>query len=318
MNVKFALVLSLIASSLLADSFPETWGYLMKGEEASFPARSTLTDVACFSASVDEDGKLTGGALQPPSLPGGATTLRSHLVITFPWNTTLAHIYLDPDLPFYHRILSGIVERSAPFQGVQIDIESVSTKDRAAFQSFLVAVKKALPPGKIFSVAVPARWDAYARTNPEDPFNYAFVNQVADRVIVMAYDEHHRTGAAGPIASLPWCQKIYAYALQTIDPDKLVMGIPLYGRSWQSPSFAKAYKNLEILRELRAKTIRPTTDRETGGTYQFQETVSVQVYFETRESLAAKLNLYAARPIRGVAVWRISQEPPGFWESLLP
>lgn len=317
MKFKLALLLSLISSSLLAGSFPETWGYLMKGEESSLPARSSLTDIACFSASVDEDGNLTGGALQPPSLPGGASALRSHLVVTFPWNMTLSHIYLNPELPFYHRILSGIVQRSAPFQGVQIDIESVSSKDRVAFQSFLVAVKKALPHGKVFSVAVPARWDAYARTNPEDPFNYAFINQVADRVVVMAYDEHHRTGAAGPIASLPWCQKIYAHALRTIDPDKLIMGIPLYGRSWQSPSFAKAYKNPDILRELRAKNIRPVTDWKTGGTYSFEETVSVQVYFETPESLAAKMNLYAVRPICGVAFWRISQEPQGFWETLL-
>ena len=34
-------------------------------------------------------------------------------------------------------------------------------------------------------------------------------------------------------------------------------------------------------------------------------------------SLDAKMKLYASKPIRGIAFWRISQEPVGFWDHLV-
>ena len=39
---------------------------------------------------------------------GALTTARYHLVVTIPWNSTLAHIYLDPKLPFRNRIIAAI------------------------------------------------------------------------------------------------------------------------------------------------------------------------------------------------------------------
>ncbi|RKX45938.1 MAG: hypothetical protein DRP64_03990 [Verrucomicrobia bacterium] len=304
------------ASSIAAPArLPETWAYLMKGEEKHFPTQSPITDVACFSAKINGDGNLEGGHLRPPALPDARPGTRYHLVVTIPWNPTLAHIFLDPELPFRNRIIANIVERSKPFDGVQIDFESIGKDDGTAYLNFLVAIKKALPKEKLFSVAVMARWAGHKQKNPTDAFDYPFIGMIADRVVVMAYDEHYRGGGPGPVASLPWCKKIYTYALKTIDPDKLVMGIPLYGRGWQTPSLARAYKNSEVVDELLTKGIKSSWHPETGGTYSFTETVTINVHYETLQSLEAKLNLYSQRPIRGVAYWRIGQEPEGFWKQ---
>jgi len=283
-------------------------------EEKYFPARSPITDVACFSAQVDGDGNLKGGHLRPPALPGARPGARYHLVVTIPWNSTLAHIFLNPELPLRNHIIDGIVERSKPFDGVQIDFESVNKADGTAYLNFLVAVKKALPKEKLFSVAVMARWAGHKQKNPNDAFDYPFIGMIADRVIIMAYDEHYSGGGPGPVSSLPWCEKIYTYALSTIPPGKLVMGIPLYGRGWQTPTLARAYKNREIRAELRERQISPSNDWKTGGAYSFTETVTINVHYETLQSLEAKLNLYSQRPIRGTAYWRIGQEPEGFWK----
>ncbi|MEN7973518.1 MAG: glycosyl hydrolase family 18 protein [Verrucomicrobiota bacterium] len=287
----------------------------MKGEEKHFPAESPITDVACFSAKVNGDGDLKGGHLSPPALSGANPGTRYHLVITIPWNSTLAHIFLNPELPFRSRIIANIVERSKPYDGVQIDFESIAKEDGTAYLNFLSAVKKALPKNKLFSVAVMARWAEHKKKNPNDAFDYPFIGMIADRVVVMAYDEHYRGGGPGPIASLPWCKKIYSYALTTIDPDKLVMGIPLYGRGWQKPSLARAYKNSEIVDELLGREIKSNWDPEAGGAYSFSENVTVTVHYETTQSLQTKLDLYSQQPIRGVAYWRIGQEPHGFWEK---
>jgi len=296
--------------------FNETWAYLMKGEEKYFPSSSPITDIGCFSAAVDGDGNLSGGHLAPPQLPGTGPDTRYHLIITIPWSTTLSHIYLDSKLPFRQRIIDGIVERCQPFDGVQIDIESVSSNDKAAYLKFLVAVKKALPENKLFSVAVMARWADHKKKNPSDAFDYPFIGKVADRVIIMAYDEHYRGGGPGPIASLPWCEKIYRYARKTIPPEKIVMGIPLYGRSWQKEKTAAAMRNPKIWTDLRIRGAQLESTPENGGSYSYTTNVTMKVHFESMPSLNAKMDLYAAKPIAGVAFWRISQGPRGFWEQL--
>lgn len=286
----------------------------MKGEEKYFPTQAPITDVACFSASVNGDGHLTGGHLTPPALP--IDGLRYHLVVTIPWNSTLAHIYLNPDLPFRERIIAGIVERSKPFDGVQVDFEGIAKEDGINYLNFLAAVRKALPKDKMFSVAVMARWAEHKQKNPTDAFDYPFINMIADRIVIMAYDEHHRSGTPGPIASLPWCNRIYEYAVKTIDPGKLVMGIPLYGRSWQQETVARAYRNPEVWTDLRIQKAQLQSDAENGGSYSYTTNVTMKVHFETLPSLDAKMSLYASKPIRGIAFWRISQEPLNFWEHL--
>lgn len=303
----------LAALPAAAKPFPEIWAYLMKGEESYYPASSPITDVGCFSASIDGDGNLTGGHLTPPELPGD---VRYHLVVTMPWNSTLAHIYLNPDEAFRDRIIQGIVERSKPFDGIQIDFESISKEDGTAYLNFLAALKKALPEDKLFSVAVMARWAAHKQKNPSDAFDYPFIGMIADRVVIMAYDEHYRGGQAGPIASLPWCEKIYDYALKTIDPDKLIMGIPLYGRSWQKESLARAYRNPDTWSRLRETGAELISDPAYGGSFSYTTNVTVAVHFENLPSLDAKMELYQSKPIRGIAFWRISQEPIGFWDHL--
>ena len=309
-------ILLFIAHSSTAQPFSEIWAYLYNGENKYFPTNSPITDVACFSTVIDGDGNLKGGPLSPPDgLPGH---MRYHLVVSIPWNQTLAHLYLNPELPLRNRIISRIVERAAPFDGLQIDIESVAPEDGINYLNFLAAVKKALPEDKTFSVAAMARWADHKKKHPDDAFDYPFINLIADRVIIMAYDEHSRGDAPGPIASADWCKKIYAYATQTIDPEKLIMGLPLYGRSWQTETTARAYRNPEIWSDLRARGITPDTSAETGGTYQYTTNVSVHVHFETLPSLEQKMNLYRSKPICGVAFWRIGQEPIGFWEHINP
>lgn len=132
----------------------------------------------------------------------------------------------------------------------------------------------------------------------------------------MAYDEHYRGGTAGPIASLPWCKKIYSYAQKTIDPNKLIMGIPLYGRSWQKEKTAKAFRNPEVWTDLRIHNAQLKSTAEDGGSYSYTTSATINVHFETLPSLNGKLNLYRSKPTKGVAFWRISQEPLNFWSTL--
>jgi spore germination protein YaaH len=284
----------------------------MQGEESLFPTQSGITDIAHFSAAVQADGTLKNRLALPPNLPTAPTHARRHLVITAPWNPDLYHHYLNPELPFSQRIISEIVHHSQPYDGIQIDFEGIADRDGTAFLNFLIQLKKALPEDKIFSVAVMARWAKHKQKNPRDAFDYPLIGRIADRVIIMAYDEHYRTGPSGPIASLAWCKPIFSYALATIPKEKIIMGIPLYGRAWQTEALAKAYKNRDLQQELKTRALTPQSDPTYGGKYSFTETVRIDVHYETVDSIRTKQAYYMRQPIGGTAYWRIGQEPAAY------
>ena len=296
-------------------SLAECWGYLIKGEEYLFPTNAPITDLACFSTQVDADGNLKGGYTTPPPLSSSSENMRFHLVITIPWNSSLAHLYLNPELPLREYILKEILNRATPFDGVQIDFEGIASEDGTAYLNFLTELKKRLPPDKMLSVAVSARWKSHKKRFPNDAYDYAFIGLIADRVVVMAYDEHYGGGTPGPIASLAWCEKIYDYACETIPPEKIIMGIPFYGRGWQTPkTLSGTYRSQEIEKRLKAKKLSVKEDKN-GGSFSYEQSVSISVFYETKESILEKVGLYKKYSIRGLAFWRIGQEPNGFWES---
>ena len=308
-------ILCILMISFSASANNEVWAYLMKGEESFYPKKSSITDIAHFDLKVKKDGTLTESLTKPPALNNLDTSVRHHLVITAPYNADLFHHYLDKELPFRSNIIRSIVEKSRFFDGIQIDFEGIHSDDGTAFINFLIFLKSALPKDKILSVAVMARWESYMKKYPMDAYNYKLIGKIADRVIVMAYDEHYRTGKAGPIASEAWCSKIFNHALKSIPNKKIIMGIPLYGRAWQDDVKPKVSKQIDVNNELEKRNLMTKKNPETGGSFSYKETITVNVFHETLESIKNKQALYLAQPIQGLAYWRIGQEPDNFWKS---
>lgn len=292
-------------------SFEETWGYLYKGEESFLNGTEPLTDICYFSAQLNDIGRLEE-TMAPPTLPGRlGQQARLHLVISAPASKTLMYFCLHKDLQTRTDLLKDIVRLSDAFQGVQIDFESIRPEDSSAFLSFLSGLRGQLNRQKILSVAVPAR-----TTLKYDAFSYGGIAAIVDKVIVMAYDEHWRTGPPGPIASTQWCEKVGRFAITHIPAQKLVMGLPLYGRVWQKEDIARALKYPETLQLWERN--RPLLKRLHDGTpfFSFKQQINAIVYYEDLRSLTNKLSLYHQMGIQGVGFWRIGQGPAALWEQL--
>jgi spore germination protein len=291
--------------------FQEIWTYLIPGEEDSLKGSEAITDICYFAATVDDTGRIkTNPNIE--RIPSQVRDQRKiHLVVNAPNNVSLMYWLLMKDRETKQALIQDLVRISEHFDGLQIDFETIRPEDRHGFWQFLKEIKEALPAQKIFSVAVLAR-----TSDQSDAFNYQRIAPIVDRVFVMAYDEHWRTGPPGTIASLHWCENICQFAQATIPKEKLILGLPLYGRVWQIQEVSRPLKYFQALQLLDSHQI--TLQYETDGSshFQYHPRVDALVYFENIDSLSKKLSLYHQRNIGAVGFWRAGQEPTQFWDLL--
>ncbi len=293
-------------------AFKEVWGYLMEGEERFFKADFPVTDIGYFCARLDDEGKIhkipNYSFLQQKT----GKKPKIHCVITADYNRSLMHWCLKKDLETRDALIAQIVEIGKTFDGVQIDFESIRSQEREAFVLFLQQIRKILPKEKSLSIALPARTKLI-----QDGYDYKAIAEVADKVLIMGYDEHYSGGPPGTIASLDWHKKVYSFAKSQIPKEKLVMLFPFYGRVWQKQKIGRALKYFQML-DLWKEKSSPTVQREEDNTpyFTYKEQIDAVVYFEDLKSLKTKLSWYEKEGLSSVGFWRISQEPSSLWEHL--
>ena len=291
--------------------FQEIWGYLMKGEEKEVTGREPFTDILYFGAGVSRDGRLSGSGA-PPALPYNGMKPRVHLVVFILSDPSLLHRCLFKKGPARRSLVSDITAAADRYDGIQIDFESVLPEDGKAFLVFLAELKRKMP-GKILSAAVPVRLNGNGKG--KEAYDYASLSGILDRIVVMAYDQHWRTSNAGPVASLSWCEAAAEYAVASIPRDRLVMGIPLYGRAWQDKRLNRAVTYRQA-RELSGRSGKRLEYIDKGPYFEYTEEVTVRVFYEDIGSIHAKMKLYDSYRIPSVAFWRIGQGPQELWSTI--
>ena len=287
--------------------FQEIWAYLMAGEEQFLPVQSPVTDVAYFSARISSRGELYG---VPDIGKLGAIPARRHLVVAEVSNQAIVHFVLNPDYPLRATLIRDIANAAAPYDGVNIDFEMMRTDDGPAFLEFLGLLKQAIGP-RTLSVCVPAR-----TRKMNDAYDYEAIGLLADRVFVMAYDEHWSGSTAGPVSSINWASRVSSWAVQAVDPGKLIMGMPFYGRAWGNRNPAGAYRYSGVSRII--DETGSTWDRNPEGIpfFSFQETINYTLFFDDAESIRHRGLAYQRDGIRNIGFWRLGQEDPGVWRIL--
>jgi spore germination protein len=293
-----------VADETSEKAVPEIWAYLVEGSEKAYKGKEPITDICYFRAIVNYKGELAGAKEIPASviLREG---VRKHLVIAELSNTALSHFILQKDSPVRNKLIDDIVNKSEGYEGVQIDFESIHAEDKNDFFSFLKDLKSKMR-GKILSVAVPARTRLV-----DDAFNYEVLREIADRLIIMAYDEHWKGSNPGPVASMEWCEKVARYTKTVIPKEKLVMGVPLYGRSWQNANYSKEMKYDDV-KKISSKKAQNAKHPKV----EYQRSVKVTVFFESVSSIMNKVKMYSKNDIESVAFWRMGQGPEEVWPAL--
>lgn len=199
------------------------------------------------------------------------------------------------------------------YDGVNIDLENVSPKDRTALTEFMRRLSRELRSrGKTLSIAVPG----ITRDQPANDWNGAFdlraLGAVSDAVIVMAYDEHWSTSAPGPVAALPWVEAVVQHTAREVGRDKLLLGIAFYGYDWPTRGFAEGVSMREAVS--RARRTKASILWDTEGQVPYYKSAGRTVYFENATSIERKLALATRQKLAGVAAWRLGIELPEVWD----
>jgi len=191
------------------------------------------------------------------------------------------------------------------YDGVNIDFELMGYEDASLFTSFLRDLKTNLGPNKTLSVAV------FARTGKETwptPYQYKEIGQIADRVVVMAYDYSYTTSKPGPVAPLWWVKEVTDYMVKNIPREKILLGMPTYGYNWSSGNKAvtvTAKKLTEIESHYTVQKFFDTASMSPYYIYYDEQGVRHEIWLENEQSLNEKWDVAVKNRLAGVSFWRI-------------
>jgi hypothetical protein len=295
-----------VLSDLPVSSFKEIWAYVVNGHESSLKLNLPVSDVVYFGAEVDRYGRLVG---VPKRVKLSKFSGRIHMSVACN-GAGLTHFVIEPGSKARAALVADILAAAKDYDGLNIDMELVPAQDSENFLSFLAELRAGIGKKRIFSVCVPAR------TKAVGPYNYEKIAFLSDRVFVMAYDEHWSSSAPGPVASMNWCRDVSNYALKAISSEKLVMGIPFYGRAWGNTSTSRALINSTTERIKKEHGVQDIKRVSGIPTFTYSVTVKVTVYYEDEYSIATRVNMYRNQGVKSIGFWRLGQETMAVWATV--
>ena len=199
--------------------------------------------------------------------------------------------------------------------GVMIDFETMPKAGIALERQFIVELRARLAPKhKLVTVTVPIDDDTWS------PRAFA---EVADKVVLMAYDEHYMTGTPGPIASNNWFVSHLGDALRGVPANKVVVALGSYAYDWHGGEADPLTIEEAWLSALDSGT-RPNWDKVSGNAgFAFDgdpnpatPVARHDVWMIDAATSWNQMQVLGQFGIGSVALWRLGSEDPGFWTAL--
>lgn len=216
--------------------------------------------------------------------------------------------------------------------GVNIDIENVTPAERTKYVSLVSLLRSKLGSGKIITVAVAA--NPYGTNSGwAGSYDYAGLAKYCNYLMIMAYDESYSGSAPGPVASIGFVEKSLKYALSVIPKDKIVLGIPFYGRIWSTIGGAPngyGISNTKVEALIRdysgsvafddiskaacATIAVKASDTKPVIAGQALSAGSYVIWYSNEQAVKAALALVEKYDIKGTGSWSLGQESNKTWD----
>jgi cellulose synthase/poly-beta-1,6-N-acetylglucosamine synthase-like glycosyltransferase/spore germination protein YaaH/peptidoglycan/xylan/chitin deacetylase (PgdA/CDA1 family) len=234
---------------------------------------------------------------------GAFDPARAHLLLASP----------DRQASLAHGLRDWLVREG--FEGLNVDLENLDDKDYKKYPEFLRLLADTLHAAGL-SIS----------TDLEASHHGEFFREMAaicDFTVLMAYDEHYEGGEPGPIASIPWFNRVLDQALRDIPQEKLVVGIGNYSYDWldgtdstESISYQTALMLAEdnYPDEPPAKVVDFDPDA-LNSTFEYTDENDRrhEVWMLDAVSAYNQCLLARGKAVRGSALWALGSEDPSIW-----
>lgn len=219
----------------------------------------------------------------------------------------------------YHNKLMQEVDQNN-YDGLDLDYESTYFNDKDEFFSHLNFLSTELRKrNKILSVTVLSKWG--------DNINYGFAPQTrqvqdyaeiakyADQIRIMTYDFTSQGSAnPGPIAPIEWVEQVLVYATNRVNPNKLVLGIHLYGYFWNATEDNARALDFRTITDIKQNNSNPDSfysekNEEAALKYIGSSGKAYFGYYASPEVVQARVELAAKYGLNGVSFWRLGDDP---------
>jgi len=225
------------------------------------------------------------------------------------------------------------------YDGIDLDYEGLLADDRDLFSAWVHTLADELHRNnKALTITVqPKTFDADGWNGPGAQ-DYRALASAADELRIMTYGWCWQTGCVdsappGPIAPIHWMRRVIDYAKTQASPQKLVLGVHLYGYDWWEENKrlflpleladmtgqALVWEQAEALHQEYDAELRWWESDDWGPVrepwFTYDEGAHV-VVFANADSVAARAQLAAEEGLRGIILWRLGGEDPMLWRRL--
>lgn len=204
--------------------------------------------------------------------------------------------------------------------GVNVDFENMNESDKDVYSRFLIELAPRLKKiGKTLSVDVTA-------PDGSETWSLCFdrntIANVADYIVFMAYDQYGTSSnKAGTTAGYNWVEANVKKFLgqEDVDPEKIILGIPLYMRLWEEEEDGTAKPevvNMKDMFDVLPENQVATWDEELKQYYvEYEEDgKKYKMWIENEKSVGEKINLANQYNLAGIAFWEKDRETNDeFW-----
>lgn len=227
------------------------------------------------------------------------------------------------------------------FTDLNIDIESVTLASDSARQNFTTLIKtihqQLSTINKQITLSIDVSPTALIKKYLID---VPAISQYVDKIIFMTYDFHYQgsfvTGAVSPVNGAGESAEFdvetsVKEALKILPPEKIILGIPLYGYEWETLSthphaaiipgtgITASNKRIEELLSSCASCSAQfdPVSKESYVIYKDVDTNTFhQLFYPDKQSIQEKINLMQKYHLGGVALWALGYEGDSILEPL--
>lgn len=199
---------------------------------------------------------------------------------------------------------------SLKYTGLVFDFELLEPRDLDAQLRVMKAIADSARTRGVttFAAAVPATDTAGYPARP--------LLRVVDAIIPMLYDQHWTGSEPGPISGRDWVRGALALRIAEAGPDGIVAGLPTYGYRWRKGKPTESLSHAQA-RAIAAQSRAPLERDSASGTLRARHPEGWEMWVTDAGLLRDLVRDAEKAGVRRFALWRLGQEDPAIWGTVI-